>query len=149
MSLMITRRTPLADVRRLNQMLDQAFTNWPFANEAADFVTSAWVPPTDIFEEADGIRIMLELPGLKPEDVKLTLENATLTIRGEKKQVAEESTTKVHRYDRSYGAFERSFSLPSTVDGERVTAKFENGVLTVWVPKAEKAKPREIQVKVS
>jgi HSP20 family protein len=148
MSLTITRRTPLAEVRRLNQMLDQAFTGWPFATESPDFVTSAWVPPTDIFEEADGIRIMLELPGLKPEDVKLTLENSTLTIRGEKKQVAEENTTKVHRYERSYGAFERSFSLPTTVDPERVTAKFENGVLTVWVPKAEKAKPREIQVKV-
>lgn len=149
MSLMITRRNPLSDVRRLNQMLDQAFGSWPFATESPDFVTSAWVPPTDIFEEAEAIRIMLELPGLKPEDVKLTLENATLTIRGEKKQVAEESTTKVHRYERSYGAFERSFSLPSTVDPEKVSARFENGVLTVSIPKAEKAKPREIQVKGS
>jgi HSP20 family protein len=148
MSLMISRRSPLSDVRRLNQMLDQAFNAWPFASESPDFVTSAWVPPTDIFEEPDGIRIMLELPGLRTEDVKLTLENSTLTIRGEKKQVAEESTTKVHRYERSYGVFERSFSLPTTVDPEKVTARFENGVLTVWVPKAEKAKPREIQVKV-
>jgi HSP20 family protein len=149
MSTMITRRSPLADVRRLNQMLDQAFGSWPFTTESPDFVTSAWVPPTDIFEEAEGIRIVLELPGLRPEDVKLTLENATLTIRGEKKQVAEEKTTKVHRYERSYGTFERSFSLPNSVDAERVTANFEHGVLTVWVPKAEKAKPREIQVKVS
>ena len=147
MSLMITRRGPLAEVRRINQMLDQAFTGWPFATEPGDFVTSAWVPPTDIFEEPEGLRISLELPGLTAEDVKITLENSTLTIRGEKKQVAEEKTTKVHRYERSYGSFERSFSLPSSVDGERVTARFENGVLTVWVPKAEKAKPREIQVK--
>jgi len=148
MSLTIARRNPLADVRRLNQMLDQAFNGWPFTTESPDFVTSAWVPPTDIFEEADGIRIMLELPGLKPEDVKLTLENSTLTIRGEKKQTAEENTTKVHRYERSYGVFERCFSLPSTVDPEKVSAKFENGVLAVWIPKAEKAKPREIQVKL-
>jgi len=145
MSLMLRRP---AEFRRLNQMLDAAFTGWPLANESPDFVTSAWVPPTDIFEEADGIRIQLELPGLKPEDVTLTLENSTLTIRGEKKQVAEEKTTKGHRYERSYGAFERSFSLPSTVDPDKVNARFEHGVLTIMIPKAEKAKPREIQVSV-
>lgn len=145
MSLMIRRP---ADLRRLNQVLDAAFTGWPFATESGDLVTSAWVPPTDIFEDADGLKIMLELPGLRPEDVKLTVENLTLTIRGEKKQVAEEQTTKVHRYERSYGAFERSFALPNTVDVERVVAKFEHGVLTVTLPKAEKAKPRAIEVKV-
>ncbi|MDX2121680.1 MAG: Hsp20/alpha crystallin family protein [Gemmatimonadota bacterium] len=146
MSLMIRRP---ADLRRLNQVLDAAFTGWPFATESGDLVTSAWVPPTDIFEDADGLKILLELPGLRPEDVKLTVENLTLTIRGEKKQVAEEQTTKVHRYERSYGAFERSFALPNTVDVERVAAKFEHGVLTVTLPKAEKAKPREIAVKVN
>ena len=145
MSLMIRRP---ADLRRLNQVLDAAFTGWPFATESGDLVTSAWVPPTDIFEDADGLKIMLELPGLRPEDVKLTVENLTLTIRGEKKQVAEEQTTKVHRYERSYGAFERSFALPNTVDVERVAAKFEHGVLTVTLPKAEKAKPKTIEVRV-
>ncbi len=145
MSLMIRRP---ADLRRLNQVLDAAFTGWPFATESGDLVTSAWVPPTDIFEDADGLKIMLELPGLRPEDVKLTVENLTLTIRGEKKQVAEEQTTKVHRYERSYGAFERSFALPNTVDVERVVAKFEHGVLTVTLPKAEKAKPKTIEVRV-
>jgi len=147
MSLMITRRGPLSDVRRLNRMLDQAFNNWPFSNGAQDFA-SAWVPATDIVEEADGVRIALELPGLKSEDVKITLENFVLTIRGEKKQVKEEKG-KVYRYERSYGAFERSFSLPNTVDADKVSATFENGVLTVSIPKAEQAKPREIQVKVS
>ncbi len=146
MSLMIRRP---ADLRRLNQVLDAAFTGWPFATESGDLVTSAWVPPTDIFEDAEGLKILVELPGLRPEDVKLTVENLTLTIRGEKKQVAEEQTTKVHRYERSYGAFERSFALPNTVDVERVIAKFEHGVLTVTLPKAEKAKPRAIEVKVN
>ena len=146
MSLMIRRP---ADLRRLNQVLDAAFTGWPFATDAGDLVTSAWVPPTDVFEDANGLKIVAELPGLTREDVKLTVENLTLTIRGEKKQVAEEQTTKVHRYERSYGAFERSFALPNTVDVERVIAKFEHGVLTVTLPKAEKAKPREIAVKVN
>jgi HSP20 family protein len=138
-----------ADFRRFNQVIDAAFNGWPFTAEGSDPVTSAWVPATDIFEDAEGIKIAIELPGMTSENVKLTLENDNLTIKGEKKQVAEEKTTKVHRYERSYGAFQRAFTLPDTVDAERVAAKFENGVLTVTLPKAEKAKPREISVKVS
>ena len=145
MSLVLRRP---AEFRRLNQMLDAAFTGWPFTTESPDLVTSAWVPATDIFEDPEGIKISIELPGLKPEDVKLTIENHTLTIRGEKKQVAEEKTTRVHRYERSYGAFERSFTLPTTVDNDKVAARFEHGVLTVALPKADKAKPREIEVKI-
>lgn len=147
MSLLITRRGPLADVRRLNSVLDQAFNNWPFAN-GQSYAPSAWVPATDIVEEGDGLGISLELPGLKPEDVKITLENFVLTVKGEKKQVVEEKGT-VYRYERSYGSFERSFTLPNTVDTDKVNAKFENGVLTVSIPKSEKAKSREIQVKLS
>ncbi len=105
-------------------------------------------PPTDVFEDAEGLKIVAELPGLTREDVKLTVDNHTLTIRGEKKQVAEEKSTRVHRYERSYGAFERSFTLPNTVDVARVEAKFEHGVLTVTLPKAEQAKPRTIEVRV-
>ena len=148
MSLMITRHGPLADARRLNHVLDQAFNTWPFANVSPDQAAPAWVPATDIVEVADGLEVVLELPGIKPEGVKITVENSTLAIRGEKKQVAE-TDSKVHRQERSYGAFERSFSLPSTVDPDKVTARFENGVLTVSIPKAEKAKPREISVQVS
>lgn len=147
MSLLITRRGPLADVRRLNHVLDQAFNNWPFSN-GQSFAPSAWVPAADIVEEGDGLRISLELPGLKTEDVKITLENFVLTVKGEKKQVTEEKGT-VYRYERSYGSFERSFTLPNTVDTDKVNANFENGVLTVSIPKSEKAKSREIQVKVS
>ena len=138
-----------ADVRRVNRLLDAAFNGWPFVGESPDLVTSAWVPATDILADVDGVRIALELPGLRPEDVKLTIENDTLTVRGEKKQSAEEKTTKAHRYERSYGAFERSFTLPNTVDGERVAAKFEHGVLTVTLPRAERTKPKEIAVKIA
>lgn len=145
MTIMIRRP---AELRRLNQVLDAALTGWPFSTEAGDLVTSAWVPPTDVFEDAEGLKIVAELPGLTREDVKLTVENHTLTIRGEKKQVAEEKSTRVHRYERSYGAFERSFTLPNTVDMARVEAKFEHGVLTVTLPKAEQAKPRTIEVRV-
>lgn len=78
--------------------------------------------------------------------MKLSLENSVLTIRGEKKPQAEERNERVHRYERSYGAFERTFALPRTVDPERIQARYENGILTVGIPKAERARPREIPV---
>ena len=145
MSLTLRRFTPSNDllgVHRLNALLDDAFSGWP-GNGVA---TSAWLPAVDVFEDKESLKIVAELPGLKPEDVKLTMENSTLTLRGEKKQVAEEKNERVHRYERSYGSFERSFSLPNTVDADKVAASFENGVLTIILPKAEKAKPREIAV---
>ncbi len=145
MSLMLRRFAPSNDllgVHRLNALLDDAFSGWP-GNGVA---TSAWLPAVDVFEDKESLKIVAELPGLKPEDVKITMENNTLTLRGEKKQVAEEKNERVHRYERSYGTFERSFSLPNTVDAEKVAASFENGVLTITLPKAEKAKPREIAV---
>jgi len=81
--------------------------------------------------------------------VQLSIENNVLTIRGEKKQTAEEKTERLHRYERTYGVFERAFALPSTVDPEKIEAKVEAGVLSVVLPKAERARPREIPVKVS
>jgi len=110
---------------------------------------TSWVPPVDIFEDAEGIRIIAEVPGVKPEDVKISLEDNVLTIRGSKQQVAQERTERVHRYERTYGTFERSFTLPATVDATSIKASYEYGVLTVTLPKAEKAKPRQIEVQVA
>jgi HSP20 family protein len=133
-------------IRRLNSALDEAFGNWPIQQDESGSITSAWHPACDVFEDKDAVKIAAELPGVKPEDVKLSLENNLLTIRGEKKQEAEERSERVHRYERSYGSFERAFVLPSTVDGEKIAAEYRNGVLTVAVPKAERARPREIPV---
>lgn len=113
-----------------------------------DTVGAAWVPPVDIFEEADAIRILAEIPGVKPADVKLAVENNVLTISGSKQQVAEERAERVHRYERTYGAFERSFTLPATVDASKISAQYEHGILTVTLPKVEKAKPRQIPVEL-
>lgn len=137
---------PVFALRRLNSILDDAFNLWPYAAEGGA-ITSAWVPAVDVTEDKEGVRITAELPGVRPDDVKISLENSLLTIRGEKKQVSEEKTDRTHRYERQYGAFERSFSLPSTVDVEKIEARFEHGVLTVTLPKAEKAKPRQIEIK--
>jgi len=139
-----TTRRPLESfqtLRRLSNVLDEAFEGGA--------ITSAWYPAVDVFEAKDAVKIVAELPGVKPEDVKLSLESNTLTIRGEKKQQAEERSERVHRYERSYGSFERAFVLPSTVDGEKISAEYRDGVLTVTVPKAERARPREIPVRTA
>ena len=149
MNFMTTRRPEnFQTLRRLNSVLDEAFSNWPFQQESGS-ITSSWYPACDVFEDKEAVKIVAELPGVKAEDVKLSLENNLLTIRGEKKQEAEERSERVHRYERSYGSFERAFVLPSTVDAEKISAKYENGVLTVVVPKVERARPREIPVRTA
>lgn len=145
-----TTRRPLEalqSLRRLNAVLDEAFGN--FQPEDGSTITAAWYPACDVFEDKESVKIVAEVPGVRPEDVKISLENNLLTIRGEKKQEAEERSERVHRYERSYGAFERSFALPSTVDADKIQASYANGVLTVTVPKAERARPREIRIKVT
>ncbi len=140
----LTRRAPeLWGLRRLNRMLEDAWQ--PFQEGE---LTSGWTPACDIFEDQNQLKLVLELPGVNPKDVKISLENNTLTIRGEKRQEAEEKTERVHRYERSYGNFERRFTLPSTVDAENIQAGYDNGLLTVTLPKSERARPREIPVNV-
>ncbi|MGE0351902.1 MAG: Hsp20/alpha crystallin family protein [Gemmatimonadales bacterium] len=147
-----TTRRPLEagdiTLRRLNRMFDELSRAFPYDQEGTAAMTSSWAPACDIFEDKDGIRIVAEIPGVNPGDVKISLENNTLTLRGEKKQVAEETTERVHRYERSYGSFERTFALPTTVDPDRIEAHYEQGLLTVSLPKVEKARPREIPVAV-
>ena len=109
----------------------------------------AWTPVVDIFEEMDALRIVAEIPGVKPENVHISVEANVLTIQGTKEQVAEEKAEKVHRYERTYGAFERSFTLPTTVDPEHIKATYGTGLLTLVLPKVEKAKPRQIKVEVT
>src|SRR3989454_667161 len=87
--------------------------------------------------------------GVKPEDVQVSLEGNVLTIHGTKQQVEEERTERVHRYERAYGAFERSFTLPATVDPRGIKATYDHGVLTLTLPKVEQAKPRQIPVEVT
>jgi HSP20 family protein len=146
-----TARRPLdtmTSLRRLNSVLDEAFNSWPFQSDENSALTSAWLPACDVFEDKEAVKIVAEVPGVRPEDVKLSIENNLLTIRGEKKQHAEEKTERVHRYERSYGTFERTFALPTSVDPEKIAAHYSHGILTVRIPKAERARPREIPVKV-
>jgi HSP20 family protein len=138
----------LFGLQRLNRFLDEAFAGVPTA-EQGSVITSAWFAPTDVSEDANGIQISMEVPGVDPDEVRLSLENNILTISGEKKHQVEQSNERVHRFERTYGTFERTFVLPNTVDPEQIEARYENGVLFVTIPKAERAKPREIRVKSS
>ncbi|HTR19773.1 MAG TPA: Hsp20/alpha crystallin family protein [Gemmatimonadales bacterium] len=148
-----TRTYPTRDLfsdavsTRISRLVNDALggMDWQYRDSA----TAAWVPPVDVMEEKDGLRIMAELPGVKPEDVKISLEGNVLTIHGSKQQLAEEHTERVHRYERTYGAFERTFTLPATVDANAIKARYEHGVLTVTLPKEEKAKPRQIPLEAS
>lgn len=140
--------TSLFGLQRLNRILDEAFASLPF-QEQGDVITSTWFAPADVSEDANSLRITMELPGVDPDDVRLSLENNILTIRGEKKQQAEETNERVHRFERTYGLVERTFALPNTVEADKIDARYENGVLFVTIPKAERAKPREIRVSSS
>jgi len=148
------QRDPMLDLLfRLERRMGRLFEPYGVAEwngwNAPESATTAWMPLVDIFEEADFIRLVAELPGVKPENVQIAVENNLLTIKGNKEQVAEEKAEKVHRYERTYGAFERIFTLPATVAPEKIKATYDNGVLTVLLPKVEAAKPHLIKVEVA
>ena len=110
--------------------------------------SNSLMPAVDIIERESDFYIKAELPGVQKEDVKISVQNDVLTIRGEKKQETEKKGENYHRVERTYGSFQRSFTLPASVHSGRIEASFDNGVLTINLPKAEEAKPKEIEVKV-
>ena len=108
-----------------------------------------WAPSVDIIEDEKEWLVKADLPEVKKEEVKVTVENGVLTITGERKFEKEEKDKKYHRIERSYGNFLRSFTLPDGADGSKVNAEFKDGVLKVHLPKGEKAKPKAVEVKVA
>lgn len=121
-----------------------------FFNPSATRGLAVWAPAVDVRETNDELHVTAELPGLRPEDVNVTVENGVLTISGEKKQEVQEGKEEGDYYllERRYGRFERSFTLPRSVTAEKVKARFESGILTVSLPRAEAAKPRKVQIEV-
>lgn len=109
---------------------------------------TVWVPSVDVTETEDAYELKAELPGMKKEDIHVTIEDNVLCLKGEKKQESESKTKSVHRIERMYGKFERSFRIPSGVKTNEIRAKYENGILTVRLPKSEEAKRKEIPVSV-
>jgi HSP20 family protein len=108
-----------------------------------------WTPAVDIFETENELVLKADVPDIDPKEVGIQLENGTLTLKGERKFEEQKNGKGFHRIERSYGKFVRAFSLPDTVDGEKVKADYKNGVLTITLPKKEVAKPRTINVEVA
>ena len=107
----------------------------------------AFVPAVEVVEKPDALIMTAELPGLKPEEVTIEVENNILTLKGEKKEEHEEKDARYHVWERTYGAFERALPLPRTVNPDLIKAEFENGILKVVLPKVPEAKGRKIEVK--
>ena len=153
---LLTRWYPMQDVddvqRRLSSLLDWSpslFHRGNLVPGDENITVSEWSPLVDIAEDEKEYLIKVELPEVQKDDVKVTVENGTLTLRGERKAEKEEKGRKFHRMERFYGRFERSFSIPDDADGSNVKAEYKDGVLRVHLAKSEKAAPKQIEIKVN
>ena len=132
---------------RMNRLFEDAAGRRGDAGE--DYVSGRWMPPVDVREGKDHLEIFAELPGIDPKSVEVSVENRVLSIKGSRNfEKATEDET-YHRVERAYGTFERSFTLPTNVDPERIQANYRHGVLALTLPKREEAKPRSISIKVN
>lgn len=147
----LTRWEPFREMEDLQNRLSTLFDRTPMrrGNGKESITLPEWTPLADITEDDREYVIKAELPELKREDVKVTVENGVLTISGERKFEKEEKKKKYHRVERGYGSFVRTFALPEDADAEKVKAQFKQGILEVHLPKNEKAKPKQIEVNVA
>jgi HSP20 family protein len=111
--------------------------------------TQGWVPPVDVIETDSHYSLAAELPGVNGNEVKVVVRDGVLTLTGERPALPEAEGTRIQLTERRFGAFKRRFALPKDADGERVSAEFKNGVLTISVPKRDEVKPREIEVRIA
>ena len=134
----MTTSSPVFGLRReIDRLFEDAFTRDGFS----------WTPAVDIKETEGELRVELELPGLKPEDVEITAENGVLTIRGEKRsERKEDEQSRYHVVERTYGSFMRTFQLPQGIDEDQIAADFDSGILSLTIPKAALPQPRRIQI---
>jgi HSP20 family protein len=150
---LINTWNPIREMEALQNHLLRAFHQNTHPSAGSDsrqsLTTTEWTPTVDISEDANQYLIKAELPEVKREDVKVTVENGVLTLKGERLFEKDEKDTKYHRIERSYGSFMRSFTMPDDADADKVTAEFKDGVLHVKLPKSEAKKPRQIEVLVN
>lgn len=139
-----------SDLSNMQREINRLFDSFFHGNMKDDRTSglSSWIPAVDISEQGNHYVVKMELPGVNKDDVKITVESNVLTIRGEKKQEKDVKEENYQRIERSYGSFQRSFTLPGTVRNDAIDAIFKEGVLTVTVPKAEDSKAKHIEVKV-
>jgi HSP20 family protein len=146
----LVRWDPFRELEDMSYRLNRMFSRpvQPQANGKETMIVADWVPSVDVSETDGEYQIKAEIPDVKKEDVKVTLEDGVLTIQGERKQEKEDKGKKYHRVERTHGSFVRSFTLPDLVDEEKVKAEFKDGILKLQLPKSEKARPKAIEVRV-
>ena len=131
---------------QFERFLREAFS--PATGEG-EVSTRTWAPPVDIYENGDNLVLKAELPGVNPDEVEIRVEDNTLYLKGERKFEKDVKEQNYHRVERSYGTFTRTFSLPNSIDADKVAANYKDGVLTLTMPKKEEAKPKTIKINVS
>jgi HSP20 family protein len=144
---MLSRWDPLREMQSAMHRLEQAVGRPTGTREP--LATAEWSPLVDITEDEKEYAVKAELPDVKKDDIKVTVQDNTLYITGERKTEKEEKGKRYHRIERSYGSFERSFTLPEDADPKKITSDFRDGVLTVHLGKSPETQPKSIEVKVS
>lgn len=144
----IVKYNPFRELRtmqeQMNRMLDMAWNN-EFGDELKE---GAWQPPVDIYEDEKSVIIKAEIPEVDQKDIEVKIEGNTLTLKGERKHTSEIRKENYYRVERCFGQFQRSFSLPQSIDRDHIQASCDKGVLTITLPKLEEAKPKQITVEV-
>ncbi|MCS3698001.1 Hsp20/alpha crystallin family protein [Salinibacter ruber] len=141
----LTRRTPNRTVRDLQREVDSIFDRF-FGRGGDDDTSTVWAPRTDLSETDDAFRIRLDVPGMTKDDIAINLQNNTLTVSGECSSERQKDGEEYVRVERAFGTFHRTFTLPDAVDPDRVEATYDEGVLTINVPKTEKSTRRQIEI---
>lgn len=146
----IVRWEPWTGFSSLRREMDRLFDDFGRGTgEEKGLATWNWAPAVDIYEKGEEYVVKANLPGMKKEDIKVSLHNGALTISGETKREQEVKEEYYYRSERAYGAFSRAIGLPSEVDPEKIKATYESGVLELRIPKAEKAKAKEIKIETN
>ena len=142
----ITRWDPFREFSTLQNRMNRLFRESQASEEA--LTTSNFAPPVDVYEDEQNVTLKIEVPGLEEKDIDVRIENNVLTVHGERKFEKEEKEENFRRVERQYGSFTRIFTLPTTVDSEKVSANYDKGILKIALPKKAEAKPKQIKVNV-
>ena len=141
----IVRWDPFRDLMNIQERVNRLITETP-GRWGTDEGYGAWLPPVDVFERGDNLVIRAELPGVQRDDIDIRVENGVLVLQGQRKREEEVEERNAFRLERVFGAFTRSFSLPTTVDPTKIGARLKDGVLEISLPKAEAAKPKKVAI---
>ena len=144
----LTRWEPFRELNTLQSRLNRLFEEQARGASEESLTAGAFVPPVDVYEDEHNITLKIEVPGIDEKDIDVRIENNTLTVHGERKFEKEEKEENFRRVERQYGSFTRSFTLPQTVDAEKVSASYDKGVLKISLAKKAEAKPKQIKVNV-